>query len=84
MPQTIIDRAHQELLEMIREHLVHGDIKAVAIDLGVAQGTVSQVANGRAKSDRIIKALLKKAEANKRTLEKATEYLRKSTGKLTP
>jgi hypothetical protein len=67
---TDLSKAHEEILQMIRENLAWGDIKTVAAELNVSATSVSLVLSNKAKSKRVFHALLKKAEQNKREMKR--------------
>ena len=56
------------LLWTIGEFLNHGDQKAVAIELGVSVQSINRVLNGLQRSNRILHALYKRAQANRETM----------------
>lgn len=56
------------LLWTIGEFLNHGDQKAVAIEIGVSVQSINRVLNGYQRSNRILHALYKRAQANRETM----------------
>lgn len=65
-----------EALTLIRKYLRYRDRTAIAKELNLAFGTVCNVIAGRATSERVIKAALKRAVRNKKLREESLKYLR--------
>lgn len=53
------------LLYLIGESLEHGDIKDIALELGVSRQTVSRTLNGESRSSRVLLALYQRARKNR-------------------
>lgn len=54
-----------DLLWLIGESLHQGDIKDIALEIGVSRGQVHRVLNGECRSSKILMALYKRARANR-------------------
>lgn len=56
------------MLWLIDSHLLHGDKKAVALEVGVSEQTINSVINGYVRSPRVLWALYERAMVNSKTM----------------